>query len=55
MMDESVKDIVSKGQPDSEYEYIVGPLPAQWTDDKEYKMWGETLLAKKTSYYKSFG
>ena len=46
------KDIVFKDQPYSEYEYNVTPAPAPWTDDKEYKVWGETDLQKKDSYYK---
>lgn len=46
------KDIVFKDQPHNEYEYNVTPSPAPWTDDKEYKVWGETDLQKKDSYYK---
>ena len=46
------KDIAFKDQPYSEYEYNVTPAPAPWTDDKEYKVWGETDLQKKDSYYK---
>ncbi|OAN23833.1 DUF3139 domain-containing protein [Staphylococcus capitis] len=46
------KDIVFKDQPHNEYEYNVTPSPAPWTDDKEYKVWGEADLQKKDSYYK---
>ncbi|MCG2286417.1 MULTISPECIES: DUF3139 domain-containing protein [Staphylococcus] len=52
MMGYAEKDIVFKDQPYSEYEYNVTPAPAPWTDDKEYKVWGETDLQKKDSYYK---
>lgn len=52
MMGYAEKDIAFKDQPYSEYEYNVTPAPAPWTDDKEYKVWGETDLQKKESYYK---
>lgn len=52
MMGEGEKWIVFKDQPHSEYIYTVTPSPAPWTNNKEYKIWGETNLEKKESYYK---
>ncbi|MCY1569656.1 DUF3139 domain-containing protein [Staphylococcus pettenkoferi] len=46
------KDIIFKDQPHSVYEYHITPSPAPWTNNKEYKVTGETDLKKKESYYK---
>ena len=36
-----------KDQPYSEYEYNVTPAPAPWTDDKEYKVWGNRFTKER--------
>ncbi|EHM71021.1 hypothetical protein SEVCU012_0990 [Staphylococcus pettenkoferi VCU012] len=51
-MGEAEKEVTYKDQPHSVYTYTVTPSPAPWTDAQEYKVWGETDLEKKESYYK---
>lgn len=51
-MGKAEKEVTYKNQPHSVYTYTVTPSPAPWTDAQDYKIWGETDLEKKESYYK---